>query len=167
MRFDFIFSDTSTTGKSAEYETEESCSKTVVMPQEPVQLEEENSVVILDSGEFKKYYFRLINLKNFKPPLYLILFLDEEEQESASQNLFSQEELPSVVTVEKPVEEILANDQSIYESPEATFTEDKPEETIILDDSITPPDSGEHLSNDVIEESVEKVEIEQELEMQV
>ena len=72
-----------------------------------------------------------------------------------------------MVTLEKPVEEILANDQSIYESPEATFTEEKPDETIILDDSITPPDSGEHLSNDVIEESVEKVEIEQELEMQV
>ena len=54
LRFDFYFLDTSTTGKSAEYETEESCSKTVVMPQEPVQLEEENSVVILDSGESRK-----------------------------------------------------------------------------------------------------------------
>ena len=40
------------------------------MPQEPVQLEEENSVVILDSGKFKKYYFWLINLKNFN----IILF---------------------------------------------------------------------------------------------
>ena len=75
--------------------------------------------------------------------------------------------MPTLVTLEKPVEEILANDQSIYESPEATFTEEKPDETIILDDSITPPDSGEHLSNDVIEETVGKVEIGPELEMQV
>ena len=74
-----------------------------------------------------------------------------------------------VVEAEKPVDEIVANEQSIYESPEVTFVEEKPqEEVVVLDDSITPPDSGELLSNETVEETpAQQVQIEQEHQLQV